>query len=185
MTIAEAQREVRTEFAGGFFGQAVSSVLWFASAALATWSTPRNAIVTLVVGGFFIFPATYALLRATGRRPGLSKANTFGQLGMQAAFVLPLSLPLVAAAAVHRLEWFYPAFMVALGAHYVPFVFLYGMRMFALLGGVLVGAGVFIGLHHRDSFALGAWFTAALLLAFAAVGLMIVRREDAARTSHA
>lgn len=178
MTIAEAQREVRTEFAGGFFGQAVSSVLWFVSATLATWSTPTSAIVALVAGGFFIFPVTYALLRATGRRPGLSEANTLGQLGMQVAFVLPLSLPLVAAAAVHRLEWFYPAFMVALGAHYLPFVFLYGMRMFALLGGVLVGAGVFIGLHHRDSFAMGGWFTAGLLLVFAVVGLVVVRREE-------
>lgn len=183
MTIAEAQREVRTEFAGGFFGQVVSSVLWFVSAALATWSTPRSAIIALVAGGFFIFPVTYALLRATGRRPGLSKGNTFGQLGMQAAFVLPLSLPLVAAAATHHLEWFYPAFMVALGAHYLPFVFLYGMRMFALLGGILVGAGVFIGLHLREPFALGGWFTAVLLLVFAFVGLTSVWREEHAAAS--
>jgi len=182
MTIAEAQRELRIEFAGGFFGQAVSSVLWLTSAALATWSTPRSAIIALVAGGFFIFPVTYALLRATGRRPGLSRANTLGQLGMQAAFVLPLSLPLVAAATIHRLEWFYPAFMVALGAHYLPFVFLYGMRMFALLGGVLVGAGVFIGLHHRDSLALGGWFTGALLLVFAFVGLVLVYREEGGST---
>jgi hypothetical protein len=176
--IADAQRELRTEFAGGFFGQAVSSVLWFTSAALATWSTPRSAIIALVAGGFFIFPVTYTLLRVTWRRPGLSKDNTLGQLGMQVAFVLPLSLPLVAAAALYRLEWFYPAFMIALGAHYLPFVFLYGMRMFAMLAGLLVGAGMFIGLHHRDSFAMGGWFTAALLLVFAFVGLVVVYREE-------
>jgi hypothetical protein len=176
--IAEAQRELRTEFAGGFFGQAASSVLWAASASLATWSTPRSAIIALVAGGLFIFPVTYTLLRATGRRPGLSKGNPLGQLGMQAAFVLPLTLPLVAAATIHRLEWFYPAFMIALGAHYLPFVFLYGMRMFALLAGILVGAGLFIGLHHRDAFAMGGWFTAALLLVFACAGLVLVYREE-------
>ncbi len=40
------------------------------------------------------------------------------------AFTLPLSLPVVGAAALYRLEWFYPAFMVVLGAHYLAFAFL-------------------------------------------------------------
>ena len=32
--------------------------------------------------------------------------------------------------------------MVVVGAHYLPFVFLYGMWEFAVLCGVLVGGGV-------------------------------------------
>ncbi len=48
-------------------------------------------------------------------------------LGMQAAFTLPLSLPVVLAIAAVRPRWFYPAFMILLGAHYLPFVFMYGM----------------------------------------------------------
>jgi hypothetical protein len=55
MLVEDAQRQIRTAFIGGFWGQLVSSVLWLASAALATWSTPRAAITTIVVGGFFIF----------------------------------------------------------------------------------------------------------------------------------
>jgi len=47
-------------------------------------------------------------------------------LAMQVAFVLPLSLPLVFAATAYRQNWFYPAFMIALGSHYLPFIFLYG-----------------------------------------------------------
>jgi len=46
------------------------------------------------------------------------------------AFALLRSLPVVGAAARCRIEWFYPAFMVMLGAHCLPFVFLCGMRMF-------------------------------------------------------
>ena len=52
MQIADAQHEVRHVFLGGFVGQLVSSLLWTASAALATWSTPRLAITVLVIGGF-------------------------------------------------------------------------------------------------------------------------------------
>ena len=141
MEVSQAQAEVRTVFRGGSVGQLVSGALWLTSAALATWSTPRNAILLLVVGGFFIFPLTQLGLRLLGGPSSLRRENPLGALGMQVAFVLPLSLPVVGAAALYRLEWFYPAFMVVLGAHYLPFVFLYGMRMFAILAGALVIAG--------------------------------------------
>ena len=59
---------------------------------------------------------------------------------MQVAFVLPLSMPLLLPVARYSLNLFYPALMVLLGAHYLPFVFLYGMRMFAVLTAALVGA---------------------------------------------
>ena len=65
-----------------------------------------------------------------------------------------------------------------LGAHYLPFVFLYGMRMFAVLCGVLVSAGLLLGLYASGSFAPGAWVTAVLLLFFALMGRWLVARED-------
>jgi len=89
---------------------------------------------------------------------------------MQVAFVLPLTLPVVGAAALYRLDWFYPAFMIVLGAHYLPFVFLYGMRMFAVLTALLVTAGVVLALYLPLGFSAGAWITAGLLLSFAVVG---------------
>jgi hypothetical protein len=52
---------------------------------------------------------------------------------MQVAFVLPASMPLLVPVGLYRLNWFYPAMTILLGAHYLPFVFLYGMRMFAAL----------------------------------------------------
>jgi hypothetical protein len=178
MTLVEAQREVRTRFVGGFYGQLVSGVLWLASAGLATWSSPRAAITTLVVGGFFIFPATELLLRASGRTAALNEANSLRYLGMQAAFVLPLSMPLLLPVGLYRLNWFYPAMMILVGAHYCPFVFLYGMRMFAVLAGLLVGGGVAIAMHFSSSFSIGAWYTGATLLAFAVCGRTLARREQ-------
>ena len=98
---------------------------------------------------------------------------------MQAAFVLPLSLLLVTAAALYRLEWFYPAFMIVLGAHYLPFVTLYGMKMFYVLAGVLVSAGVLLALYVTMPFATGAWITAAVLTFFAFLGRARVASEMA------
>jgi hypothetical protein len=185
VTIAEAQREVRREYYGGLFGQLVSGLLWLVSAAVATWGPPRTAIVTLVVGGFFIFPLTALLLRMSGRRPSLSADNPLGQLGWQVAFVLPLTLPLVAAVALYKFNWFYPAFMIALGAHYLPFAFLYGMRMFIALSAILVGGGVGIALYAGWIFPVGAWLTGATLLLFAFLGASAVRREERASDAQA
>lgn len=168
MNIADAQREMRAHYAGSMYGQLVSGLLWLASASLATWGTTRAAITTLVIGGMFIFPLTVLLLRLTGKRPPLSPTNTLPSLGMHVAFVLPISMVLLYPVAMFRLTWFYPALMVLLGAHYLPFVFLYGMRMFAVLGYLLAGAGVSIALYlPRAPFSAGAWFTAATLLVFA------------------
>src|SRR3954466_11411761 len=104
MDIADAQREMRTRFAGGFYGQLVSGALWLISASLATWGTPRAAITALVVGGFFIFPATELLLRVAGGKGPLSASNSLHYLGMQVAFVLPLSIPLLVPVGLYRLN---------------------------------------------------------------------------------
>ena len=177
MDIGDAQRENRTRFVGGFYGQLVSGVLWLVSASLATWSTPRAAITMLVVGGFFIFPATELLIRAGGGRSPLSPQNTLWHLGMQVAFVLPFSMPLLLPVGLYRLNWFYPALMVLLGAHYIPFVFLYGMRMFAVMAALVLSGGLVIAMYGSSSFSVGAWYTGATLLAFAGIGGTIVRHE--------
>src|SRR4051812_44515392 len=105
MTIREAQLEIRTRFVGGFYGQLVSGILWLTSAELAVWRGPRASIVMLVVGGFFIFPATELLIRATGERAAVSATNDLMSLGMQIAFVLPLSMPLLLPVGLYRLNW--------------------------------------------------------------------------------
>lgn len=158
-------------------GQLVSAILWFVSAALATWVSEGWAIGMLVAAGFFIFPLTKLGLVLIGHRAAVSKDNPLNALGMQAAFVLPLCLLVVAGAALYRLEWFYPAFMIVLGAHYLPFVTLYGMKMFYALAGVLVGAGVVLALYVVMPFATGAWFTAAVLAVFAFLGRASVAPE--------
>jgi len=180
MTISEAQLEIRTRFVGGFYGQFVSGILWLISAGLAVWRGPRASIIMLVVGGFFIFPATELLIRSIGERAPVSSANALRSLGMQIAFVLPLSMPLLLPVGLYRLNWFYPAMMILLGAHYLPFVFLYGMRMFAVLAALLVGGGTLIAMYFSASFSIGAWYTGTILLAFAELGRMIVNHEHRA-----
>jgi hypothetical protein len=170
MNVAEAQREVRTIYVGGFYGQLVSGGIWFASAALTTWLSPRAGILALVFGGMFIFPFTQLILRATGRPVSLPSGNPLRELAIEIAFLVPLLLPLVGAATLHKSAWFYPAVMMVVGAHYLPFSFLYGMRQFIALSGLLLVAGLLIGLYAPEMAVWGAWLTSLLLFAFAFIG---------------
>ena len=177
MLVADAQREVRTVFRGGSIGQFVSGLVWFVSAAVTTWWGLRSGIIAILISGFFIYPMTQAVLWATGGPVSLPKGNPLRELSIEVAIVGPLMLPLVGAATLYKPAWFYPAMMIAMGAHYLPFSFLYGMRQFIFLGGIMLTSGLLIGLYAPAASTLGAWFTAGLLFVFG----FLLRRVHAAQ----
>ena len=165
MMVADAQREVREVYQNGSMGGFVSGGLWLASAAVGTWGSKNAAVLVLIFGGFFIFPLTQLALKATGSSASLRPENPLRLLAMQVAFMVPLCIPLILAATHEQPQWFYPGFMIVVGAHYLPFVFLYGMPVFWGLGAVLVGLGWLLG-YHSPSFTLGGWITGALFIGF-------------------
>jgi hypothetical protein len=184
MLVSDAQRESRDVYLGGSVGQLVSAVVWLASAAVGTLASPVAGFWALALGGAAIFPLTQAALRLAGHRASLSPENPFRGLAMQVAFTVPLALPVAAAAALHHAGWFYPACLVVVGAHYLPFVFLYGMRTFAVLAAALIGAGYAIGLLAPGEVMLGAWVGGLILLAFAG-GLLAAYRQGVNRSATA
>lgn len=167
MLVSDAQQEVRNVCVGGFVGQLVSAAIWFASAAIATLVSAQAGFWTLALGGTAIFPLTQAILRVSGHRATLARENPLASLAMQIAFTVPFVLPVAAAAALYRPGWFYPACMIIVGAHYLPFVFLYGMKTFAALAAALMGAGFAIALQAPDARALGGYVGGTVLLVFA------------------
>lgn len=179
MHITDAQRDVRTTYLGGFAGQLVSGLIWLASAALAVTRSPKAGILVLVFGGMLIYPLTLLTLRLMGRPASLPGDHPMNALARQIAFLVPIGLPLIAAATLYRLNWFYPAFLVVVGAHYLPFTFLYGMRQFTFLGAAMIAAGLAIGFWLPRSFVLGGFAGAALLLVFAFIGRAAVRSDRA------
>ena len=183
MEIRDAQQEVRSVFLGGSIGQAVSGLLWLISAGLATWAGVNNGIIALVVGGIFIFPLTQLALKLLGRQAALQRKNPLNQLAMQIAFIVPLSLPVIAAAALYNLNWFYPAFMIVVGTHYLPFTFLYGMWQYSVLAAVLIAGGVAFGIAMPDNFTTGGWFTAAVLLLFALAAWRLAASDQKSRAT--
>lgn len=175
-TLAAAQRDVRATFLGGFPGGLVSGSVWLISAALTTWVSAGAGVVALVVGGMFIYPMTQLALRLMGRRASLPSGSPMNALAMQIAFVVPALLPLVGAAALSRVDWFYPAMALVVGAHYLPFATLYGMRAFLALAVLMCAAAAFGLANPRLGLAVG-WLTGAMLIVFGFVGRRIVEAE--------
>ena len=137
----------------------------------------------LILGGILIFPLTQLVLRISGRPASLQQDNPLRWFAIQIAFTIPLTIPLALAAALHRAAWFYPAMLLIVGAHYLPFVFLYGMRVYAVLAGVMAASGLVIALYIQHApFSLGGWIGGTIEIAFGAAGLalsVLVRRSVA------
>lgn len=182
MHIKDAQKELRSAYLGGFAGQLIAGLIWALSAAVSTWGTPRLGMAVLFFVSMLLFPITQVTLRWMGRPARLSAENTLNQLAMQIAFTVPIGFILVGAATLYRESWFYPASMIVVGAHYLPFIFLYGMPEFGFLAGLLIVGGVGMGLYGPDTFSLAGWVSAVILVVFAFIGRNVVIREENSRT---
>lgn len=178
MNVGDAQREIRSVYRGGLAGSLVSGALWCASAAVATTGNRSGAILLLVLGGMFIFPLTMLALRLAGRPATTRPGNPLNMLAMQVAFTVPLALPIVLALAQRAPRWFYPSLLIVVGAHYLPFVFLYGMVQFYALAAAMLAAGITLGWYVNADFAAGGWIGGASLIVFAFVGWRTVVAEE-------
>jgi hypothetical protein len=85
---------------------------------------------------------------------------------------VPLGLLVAVALGIFAPNLFFPAAMVVVGAHYLAFVFLYGMRSFAMLASVMIVAGVLIAVAVPGLSVAGAWLTVIALVAFSVVALL-------------
>lgn len=178
MNVRDAQQEMRSAFLGGFAGQLVSGLIWLVASALSFLVAARLGMAVLFFGSMFTFPLTQGLLRLIGRPAKVSAKNGLWQLGSQIAFTVPLNFLLVGAATLYRETWFFPAAMIVVGAHYLPFITLYGMKMFGILAALLVVSGALLGVYGPPIFSLGGWLTAIALIIFAFLGKAIVRKEE-------
>jgi len=171
MELHVAQREVRSVFIGGAVGQFVTGAIWLASAALSTWGSRRLGILSLVIGGMFIFPLTQLILKLLGKPASLSRENPLSRFSLQTVAAMLATFPLIYLAARADLNWFYPAFMIVIGAHYVMFIHLYGMWQYGLLAAVLAGGGIVVAAMKPALFSFGGWLTGAVLIVFASAVL--------------
>ena len=84
---------------------------------------------------------------------------------------------------VSSVIWLASAAMILLGAYYLPFATLYGMRMFLVLAAILIAEGYVISQFFSGTFSLGAWIGGVTLFVFAWVGRSIATGEASAAST--
>jgi len=163
--LSRAQAQVRSSYRSASIGQIYSGTIWILSAGAWSLVGTSSGVLVLLVGGFFIYPVTVLLSRSLGHAASIPADNPLREAGFTIPIVGALGIPVAGLALLHDVDLFYPAFMVIMGAHYLPFSHLYGMRIFLALGTGMWAAGLVIGLWFADSAVLGAWATGLALIA--------------------
>lgn len=154
-----------------------TALVWFTAGLLGDLISRPISIAFFLVGCTLIFPMG-ELIRKLFKAPNLvSSENKLPQLFTQLAFTIPLSYPLVYLAYQVDIHFFFPAFAVLIGAHYLPLVYGYGKKTFALLGALLVITGTLSIFFFKESFSLSAYITACLMFAFAGLHYYQLKNE--------
>ena len=176
--ITDSQKEMRTAFLGGFAGQLVSGLIWIGAAAISLWGAPHYGMAFLFFGSICIFPFTQLILRLMGRPAKVCAENGLWALGSQISFTVPINFLLVGVVILYREDWFFPAAMIVVGSHYIPFITLYGMKMFGVLAALLILAGTGLAIYGPPVFSLAGWLTGLILIVFAFLGRVLVLKEE-------
>ena len=181
--LTQAQTELRYSYRSASVGQIYAGTVWLVSAVV--WIAADNTVgvLVLLIGGFFIYPVTTLASRLLGNPGSVPPANPLREASIAIPVVGALCIPVVGAAALYDINWFYPAFMVVMGAHYLPFSHLYGMRIFVPLGAAMWLAGLSIGLWAPAWSAVGALLTGAALMWVGARAAIDYRREFSRSTA--
>ena len=177
----QIQMDFNTEFRRTYLGAAphtlATGLIWLISAALGQWGTKTQSIIFFIAAGTFIFPFG-ELLRKLMQAPNLmSQENSLPRLFMLLAFTIPLSYPLIYLACKGNTNFFYPAFSVLVGAHYLPFIYGYRMPVFGIMSGLLVSQGLICSIYYPESFALSAIITGIILVFFGLVNYSRIKKE--------
>ncbi len=151
-SISDAQLDMREGYYGGATGILASATAWLAAGLVALSVNPRAGILTLVIGGMFVFPASLLLCKAIGCTGKLSKGNPLTPLAIAGTIWMILSIPIAVGAAFTTFGWFFPAMLLVIGSRYLTFSTLYGMRIYWIFGAALIAASVVLFLLRAPAF---------------------------------
>jgi len=178
ISIADAQRDMRSGYYGGAPGMLTSALMWLVAGVVAARISPERAVWALFLGGMLIHPVSVLLTKALGRRGKHASGNPLASLAMATTFWLILSCPMAYSVSLLHIEWFFPAMMCVIGSRYLCFSTLFGGRVYWLCGGALIIAGCLFGRAYALP-AISAFAGATIEVIFA-IAIFRSEREAAA-----
>ena len=158
----------RISYFGGGTGVLVSGLVWCIAGSVALLYSNQSSMLTLFFGGMFIHPLAMLLSKILKRSGNHDPKNPLGKLALESTIILFVGLFLAFYVAKLQVEWFYPIMLMIIGARYLVFNTLYGIKTYWVLGILLMLSGMLCILLNAN-FVIGAFIGGVTEILFALV----------------
>ena len=166
MNIKDAQKDMREAYLGGSTGVFASGIIWLISGILALSVSKQTTILVFFFGGMLIHPLGILLDKILGRSGKHQKENPLGTLALESTALLFIGLFIAYSIFLTSPGYFFPIMLLTIGGRYLIFQTIYGIRLYWLLGFVLVASGGFL-MMTKTAFYIGAISGGIIELVFA------------------
>ena len=138
MHLKDAQRDMRRAYVNGGVGIFVSGLVWVIAGAVTFYVNLFSGMATLFFGGMLIHPLSLFLARRVYHRGRARAPNPLEMLALQSTAFLFIGLAIAYLVSGTYADWFFAITLLAVGARYLVFQTVYGMRLFLMLGLALI-----------------------------------------------
>ncbi len=141
MDFSEAQRDMRRAYANGGVGVLVSGIVWVIAGLVTQNVGLQYGMAALFFGGMAIHPLSLLLVRLLFKREKAGASNPLEMLALQSTPFLVVGLLVAYVVSDSHSNWFFAIALLAVGARYLVFRTIFGMRHYIMLGVVLIAIG--------------------------------------------
>jgi hypothetical protein len=138
MHLREAQRDMRRAYVNGGVGIFVSGLVWVIAGAVTFYVDLFSGMATLFFGGMLIHPLSLFLARRVFYRGKARAPNPLEMLALQSTAFLIIGVAIAYLVSGTYGDWFFAITLMAVGARYLVFQTVYGMRLYVMLGLALI-----------------------------------------------
>jgi hypothetical protein len=141
MEFIEAQRDMRRAYVNGGLGVLVSGIVWVAAGLVTQNVSLQYGMAALFFGGMAIHPLSLLLEKLLFKREKPVESNPLEMLALQSTPFLIVGLVVGYVVSDAHPDWFFAIALLAVGARYLVFQTIYGMRHYVVLGALLIAFG--------------------------------------------
>lgn len=149
MEFAEAQRDMRRSYLNGGIGVLVSGVVWVVAGLITQNVSLQYGMAALFFGGMAIHPLSLLLEKLFFKREKPVAPNPLEMLALQTTPFLIIGLVIAYVVSGSHADWFFAIALMAVGARYLVFQTIYGMRHYVVLGALLIAFG-FVAIWYLE-----------------------------------
>jgi len=142
MNIKEAQEDMRSAYYGGAPGALISGLVWLTAGITAVMSTTQMSVLVFFFGGMLIHPLGILVSKAFKCSGKHSKGNPLSNLAMESTVLLFIGLFIAYLSLQFKPIWFFSIMILIIGARYLIFATIYGMRLYWVFGAALIVTGI-------------------------------------------